>query len=76
MFIIYLILLNNIFNLQFDIAIKNIFSMYDDALSLSKVTKNLISLKSKSFNILLEALNIKKDKLLNSILCKVILIFP
>jgi len=59
--------LTNMFNLQFDIAIKNIFSMYKEELTLSEITKTLLPLKNKSFTLLANALENKKDVLLHQL---------
>lgn len=59
--------LTNIFNLQFDIAIKNIVSMYDDTVQKNNVAKVLVPLKSKSFLLLNEQINVKQKQLLEQI---------
>jgi len=59
--------LTNIFNLQFDIAIKNIVSIYDDKVSKTEIAKILIPLKSKSFLLLNNQINVKQYQLLEQI---------
>lgn len=59
--------LTNIFNLQFDIAIKNIFSIYDNDDLKQEITKILVLLKSKSFILLNNGINVKRDYLLEQI---------
>lgn len=59
--------LTNLFDLQFDIAVKNIYSMYDEKLLLSEISKILISLRDESFQILSQSLENKKKKLLDAL---------
>lgn len=59
--------LTNIFNLQFDIAIKNIVSIYDDEVQRQDIAKVLVPLKSKSFLLLNNQINVKQAQLLEQI---------
>lgn len=61
----------NIFNNNFDIAIKNIISMYEDSRyqeSSSTVIKLMNKLKMDTYGILNKLITDKKDKLINKIL--------
>lgn len=57
--------LTNIFDLQFDIAIKNIFSMYNGKVLEKDICKVLVPLKTKSFMLLNKSIDKKKEDLLN-----------
>jgi len=60
----------NIFNNNFDIAIKNINSMFEDSYyeeSSSVVTKNMNKLKLQTFELLTKEIDDKKDKLTKKI---------
>lgn len=59
--------LTNIFNLQFDIAIKNIVSIYDNEVQRQDIAKVLVPLKSKSFLLLNDQINVKQAQLLEQI---------
>lgn len=59
--------LTNIFNLQFDIAIKNIVSIYDNEVQRQYIAKVLVPLKSKSFLLLNDQINVKQAQLLEQI---------
>ena len=59
--------LTNIFNLQFDIAIKNIVSIYNDTVQRNDIAKVLVPLKSKSFLLLNEQIIVKQKQLLEQI---------
>lgn len=59
--------LTNLFDLQFDIGVKNIYSMYNEKLSLKEITKVLMSLQEESFHILSDALEKKKNLLLEAL---------
>lgn len=59
--------LTNIFNLQFDIAIKNIVSIYDNEVQRQNIAKVLVPLKSKSFLLLNDQINVKQAQLLEQI---------
>ena len=59
--------LTNIFNLQFDIAIKNIVSIYNDNVQRNDIAKVLVPLKSKSFLLLNEQIIVKQKQLLEQI---------
>lgn len=59
--------LTNIFNLQFDIAIKNIVSIYDDKIQKQDIARILVPLKSKSFLLLNDQIDIKQNQLLDQI---------
>lgn len=59
--------LTNIFDLQFDVAIKNIVSIYNDKVQKQDITKVLVPLKSKSFLILNNQIDKKQEKLLKQI---------
>ena len=59
--------LTNIFNLQFDIAIKNIVSIYDNEVQRQYIGKVLVPLKSKSFLLLNDQINVKQAQLLEQI---------
>lgn len=56
--------LTNIFNLQFDIAIKNIVSIYDNQVQRQDIARILVPLKSKSFLLLNDQINVKQAQLL------------
>lgn len=61
----------NIFNNNFDVAIKNIISMYEDSRyqeSSSTVIKLMNKLKMDTYSILNKLITDKKDKLINKIL--------
>lgn len=61
----------NIFNNNFDVAIKNIISMYEDSRyqeSSSNVIKLMNKLKMDTYGILNKLITDKKDKLINKIL--------
>jgi len=59
--------LTNLFDLQFDIGVKNIYSMYNEKVSLKEITKILMSLQESSFQLLIESLENKKNLLLNAL---------
>ncbi len=56
--------LANIFNHQFDIAIKNISLMYQEKEQIKELTRKLITLKSQTFLALQKVIQKKKDALL------------
>ena len=56
--------LANIFNHQFDIAIKNISLMYQEKEQIKELTRKLITLKSQTFLALQKVIQQKKDALL------------
>lgn len=59
--------LTNIFDLQFDTAIKNIVVMYNDHATERDISKILVPLKTKSFMLLSSFIGQKKDLLLKKL---------
>lgn len=59
--------LTNMFCLQFETAIKNIYSIYDEKVSYKDVSKILTGLQKRSFDLLCKKLEEKKSLLLQSL---------
>ncbi len=59
--------LTNMFTLQFETAIKNIYSIYDEKIAYKDVSRILTSLQKKSFDLLCKKLEDKKNLLLHSL---------
>lgn len=59
--------LTNMFTLQFETAIKNIYSIYDEKIAYKDVSRILTSLQKKSFDLLCKKLEDKKNLLLESL---------
>ncbi len=59
--------LQNQFSLQFDTAIKNIYSIYDEQMDVQEITKILTSLKEKVYSLLFHQIHSKKDILVEQV---------